>query len=103
MSVKINLDDVVNKAIIWQKCEFPVAGYMHAYYYRYPHRVFIRAKSATQQLYSVTNQRSIFVAKVGMFSKIYEVNCTVNLEDIVSISIGKIVLFDTLILNQQAR
>jgi hypothetical protein len=32
MSVKINLDNVVNKAIIWQKGEFPVAGYIQAYY-----------------------------------------------------------------------
>jgi hypothetical protein len=104
MSVKINLDDMVNKAIIWQKDEFPVGQATCRPITRDLPMGFSSGLSPQPSGFMVvTNQRTIFVAKVGMFSKTYEVNHIVNLEDIVSISMGKIGLVDTLILNQMGQ
>jgi hypothetical protein len=104
MSVKINLDDVFNKAIIWQKGEFPVGqASCRPITWNLPIGFSSGLSPQPSGFIVVTNQRSIFVAKVGMFYKTYEINHTVDLEDIVSISMGKIGLVDTLILNQQVR
>lgn len=93
LQAKCVLDDPVNKAIIWQNAEVPL-GQTRCFEF-YGERGNLRVSVGTL---IVTNQRTLFVFKTGIFSHSYGINFALNLEDIVSAYLGKSGLIDKLII-----
>jgi DNA-directed RNA polymerase subunit RPC12/RpoP len=81
------LDDAVNKAIIWQNEEVPV-GQVKCMEFSGT-RGSLGGQQVSAGTLVVTNQRILFVCKSGLFSQSYGINYALNLEDIVSASLGK--------------
>lgn len=98
MAARITLDDGINKAIVWQKDEFPVGKATCKQLYRTV--MGLSTGMAPDGFMVVTNQRVIVVCKNGMFSRSHNMSYSANLEDITSIAMGKAGWVDTLMIMQ---
>lgn len=90
------LDHAVSKAILWQNEEVPV-GQVRCMEFSGA-QGSLGVKQVSVGTLVVTNQRILFVYKSGLFSQSYGINYALNLEDIVSASLGKRGLINKLII-----
>jgi hypothetical protein len=87
-SRKVDLDAEVNSAILWQENEFPVGQAACQEFFEARGTMF-GAELGHKGFLVVTNQRVLFACKLGRMSKNCGLTYGINLEDIVSASLGK--------------
>jgi len=85
---KITLNSEVNTAILWQADETPIGQAACKEFFEARGTTF-GAELGHNGFLVVTNQRLLFACKLGMMSKNYGLTYGINLEDIISASLGK--------------
>jgi hypothetical protein len=104
MDVKAPLSDAVKRAIAWQNNEVSLAQancieLVQSQLFRSASE---RPVSQSIGVLLVTNQRILYVCKTGLLSQNYCLNYALNLEDVVSVSLGKMGIVNRLIILDKA-
>lgn len=92
------LNEQVNKSILWQKNEVLVNWVDGCKEFIEDRTQTLEARVGHEGFLIVTNQRIIFTCKNGPLVKDYEIIYSVNLEDVISVSQGKFGFNDKLVI-----
>lgn len=93
----VNLNPEVNKAILWQKDEVLVDQKKCTEFFE-DHTMTFGGRNGNNGFLVVTNQRILFVCKMGLFSSNQGIIYAINIEDIMSVSQGKFGFTDKLVI-----